>query len=42
MNYEFWFWFIVAFLIGRFFPRKVYIGHDKEKYEAADIGILLR
>jgi hypothetical protein len=42
MDYAFWFWVLVAFLAGRWMPRKVYIGHDKEKYEKADCGILLR
>jgi len=42
MNYELWFWILVAFLAGRWLPRKVYIGRDKEKFGKADLGILLR
>lgn len=42
MDYTFWFWILVAFLAGRWLPRKVYIGTDKAKYEKADFGILLR
>ena len=41
MDYEFWFWIFVAFLAGRLLPRRIYIGHDKKKYERADWGILL-
>jgi hypothetical protein len=40
MDHEFWFWMTVAFLVGRWMPRKIYIGPDKAKYEAADLGIL--
>jgi len=42
MDYYFWFWILIAFLAGRFIPRKIYIGHDNAKYEKADFGILLR
>jgi hypothetical protein len=42
MNYQFWFWILVAFLAGRFIPRKVYIGYDEDKYNKSDFGILLR
>ena len=42
VNYELMFWLLVAFLAGRYFPRSFYIGTDREKYEKADIGILLK
>ena len=42
MNYELMFWLLVAFLAGRYFPRSFYVGTDREKYEKADIGILLK
>lgn len=42
MDYHFWFWILVAFIAGRIMPRKLYIGGDKEKYEKADCGLLLR
>ena len=41
MDYYFWFWVFVAFLVGRFIPRKIYIGDDVEKYNKADCGILI-
>jgi hypothetical protein len=42
MNYEIAFYVLVAFLVGRFMPRKIYIGNDERKYKEADAGILLR
>ncbi len=42
MNYEIAFYILVAFLAGRFMPRKIYIGYDEKKYKQADAGILLR
>lgn len=42
MDYHFWFWVLIAFLVGRFMPRKIYIGHNEDKYNKADFGILLR
>jgi len=42
MDYSFWFWVLIAFLVGYFLPRKFYIGYDEKKYENADFGILLR
>jgi hypothetical protein len=42
MDYRFWLFIILAFIIGRLSVCKIYIGYDNEKYEKADIGILLR
>jgi hypothetical protein len=42
MNYEIAFYALLAFIIGRNLPKKVYIGNDVVKYKAADCGILLR
>lgn len=33
---------LLSFLAGRLIPRSIYIGTDKEKYEKAEAGILLR
>ena len=41
MDYELWFWLLIAFLGGRFIPRRFYVGTDKQKYERADMGMLL-
>jgi hypothetical protein len=41
MNYEVLFAALCAFIAGRIFPRSIYIGHDKKKYDRADAGILL-
>ena len=40
MNFEFWFWVVIAFFIGRLSKLKIYIGHNEEEYAKADIGIL--
>lgn len=40
MNYELAFYLLLAFLAGRWLPRRIYIGHDEEKYNKADWGIL--
>jgi hypothetical protein len=42
MNYEIAFYVLIAFVIGRIIPRKIYIGNNVDKYNAADLGILLR
>lgn len=42
MDYYFWFWILIAFLVGRGIPRKIYIGTDEDKYYKADLGILLK
>jgi len=42
MDYKFWFFMVIAFLVGRYFPRSFYIGHDETKYKNADFGILLK
>lgn len=42
IDYEFWLWILIAFIIGRCGPRKFYIGNDKRKYEESDVGILLQ
>lgn len=42
MDYEFWFWIVVAFIVGRWTPRKIYIGPDEAKYQAADLAILTK
>lgn len=42
MDYQIAFYVLVAFLAGRCLPRKIYIGSDRAKYDAADAGILLR
>lgn len=40
MDYEFWFWIIIAVIIGRASHRPfLYIGRDREKYDASWIGI---
>lgn len=41
MDYEFWFWVLVAFLAGLTVGGGVYIGSDEEKYNNAATGILL-
>lgn len=44
MDYEFWFWMFVSFLFGVKTSKGpiIYIGSNKEKYDSAFIGILLR
>lgn len=42
MDYEWWFWFAVAFMLGRASRWRIYVGPDKDKYRLADWGILLR
>jgi len=43
MNYELWFYILVAFIVGRISVTfRFYIGSDKTKYENATLGILLR
>lgn len=42
MNYEYAFYILLAFLLGRLLPSSFYIGYDKEEYEKAEFGILLR
>jgi len=42
MDFELMFYLLLAFIVGRISTMKVYIGHDKKKYEAADFGIQLR
>ncbi len=43
MDYEFWFWVLIAFLCGRASNHPIiYIGTDKDKYRAAWFAILLR
>ena len=42
MDYQTLFWALAAFMLGRLSTRKWYIGHDKEKYEKANFGILFR
>ena len=40
MNYMFFFYVLLAFLLGRLSTKEIYIGSDEEKYNSADIGIL--
>lgn len=40
MDYKFWFFVLLAFIVGRLSKSKIYIGTDVEKYKAADAGIL--
>lgn len=43
MDYEFWFWFFVAFIIGRISTRPIfYYGKDEEKYKNALIAVMPR
>jgi hypothetical protein len=42
MDYYFWFWLLVAFIVGRLSKLKYYIGPDEEKYKKADFGIQTR
>jgi len=45
MDFEFWFWVIVAFLVGRNRHCRVslfYCGDDEDKYNKSLIGILLK
>lgn len=42
MDYRFWFWMGVAFLIGRMSKLNFYIGPDEDKYNKADFGMLIR
>lgn len=36
MDYEFWFWMVIAFVIGRGTAKPfIYIGNDYEKYKDA-------
>jgi len=44
MDYQFWFYLLIAFLLGRLSKTKykIYIGYDEEKYKNADFGLLLR
>jgi len=42
MDYQFWFFMLIAFLLGRGSRLKVYIGSDEEKYNKADFGLLWR
>lgn len=42
MDYQLCLYVLIAFLVGRFIPRSIYIGYDETKYNKADFGILLR
>jgi len=43
MNYELWFYVLVAFVVGRISKGfNIYVGTDKIKYENATFGVLLR
>lgn len=41
MDYEFWFWMLVAFFVGRVSTRPLfYYGRDEAKYAAALIAVM--
>lgn len=42
MDYKFWFFMGIAFVLGRFSKLQIYIGNDRAKYEKADLGLLIR
>lgn len=42
MDYKILFIALVAFLIGRMSTKTYYIGYDENKYNKADIAILLK
>jgi hypothetical protein len=43
VDYEFWFYMLIAFLVGRICTKPLfYIGNDQKKYDAAWVAILLR
>ena len=42
MDYGFWIFMLIAFMIGRLSKNKFYIGLDIEKFKNADFAILLR
>jgi len=42
MNYELWFFILLAFVVGKISANfSIYIGHDEAKYNNATLGILL-
>jgi hypothetical protein len=44
MDYEFWFWIVVSFIIGHYIGNGgmiFYVGTDKDKYDKALIGVLI-
>ena len=40
MDYEFWFWMLIAFYAGRTSRMLFYYGRDEKKYKDAFIGIM--
>jgi hypothetical protein len=42
MIYETFFYIVIGFILGRISTRTIYIGRDKEQFDAADIGIRLK
>ena len=42
MTYKLAFFCLTFFILGRLSKESIYIGNDKQKYDAASIGILLR
>lgn len=44
MDYEFWFWILVSFVVGVYVGNGrtfFYIGSDQQKYDKALIGVLI-
>ena len=42
IDYAFWFWGFLFFVLGRLSKIKVYIGTEKDKYEKSELGVLLK
>ena len=42
MDYKIAFYMLLAFIAGRLSKIKIYIGQNKEKYNAANIGLYIR
>lgn len=42
MDYKFWFFMLIAFVLGRLSKLKFYMGTSKERYKQCDFGVLLR